>query len=255
MTETTDTTTVDTAVDGAQATDAVAATTQQQQTIDDGLDEFRHENGKIFGKFNDAKSGLMAYRELQKEYTKARQENKPAPEKYEFVLDDDVKEKFSIDENSKDYQTFVPLMKELNLSNEKANKLINEYARMKIAEQEGVDFDEEMNKIGGVNGPLVQGLVTFAKKNLDQAGIDWLSSKVRTAEDAQFMDALIKKARGANVSIPEMTVQSTADAEKSAQDYADEAFQYQKEHARTIGYNKEQQEHYMHLMQLAASKK
>ena len=168
MTETTETTTVDTAVDGAQATEAVAATTQQQQTYDDGLDEFRHENGKIFGKFVDAKSGLQAYRELQKEYTKARQENKPAPEKYEFVLDDDVKEKFSIDENSKDYQTFVPLMKELNLSNEKANKLINEYARMKIAEQEGVDFDEEMNKIGGVNGPLVQGLVTFAEKTARQ---------------------------------------------------------------------------------------
>lgn len=255
MTETTDTTTVDTAVDGAQAADAVATTTEQQQTFDDGLDEFRHENGKIFGKFNDAKSGLMAYRELQKEYTKARQENKPAPEKYEFVLDDDVKEKFEIDENSKDYQTFVPLMKELNLSQEKANKLINQYARMKIAEQEGVDFDEEMNKIGGVNGPLVQGLVTFAEKNLDKDGIDWLSSKVRTAEDAQYMDALIKKARGANVSIPEMTVQSTADVEKTAQDYADEAFQYQQEHKRTIGYNKEQQEHYMHLMQMAAAKK
>lgn len=255
MTETTDTTTVNTAVDGAQAADAVAATTEQQQTFDDGLDEFRHENGKIFGKFNDAKSGLMAYRELQKEYTKARQENKPAPEKYEFVLDDDVKEKFEIDENSKDYQTFVPLMKELNLSQEKANKLINQYARMKIAEQEGVDFDEEMNKIGGVNGPLVQGLVTFAEKNLDKDGIDWLSSKVRTAEDAQYMDALIKKARGANVSIPEMTVQSTADVEKTAQDYADEAFQYQQEHKRTIGYNKEQQEHYMHLMQMAAAKK
>ena len=171
------------------------------------------------------------------------------------MLDDDVKEKFSIDENSKDYQTFVPLMKELNLSQEKANKLMNEYARMKIAEQEGVDFDAEMNKIGGVNGPIVQGLVTFAEKHLDQEGIDWLFSKVRTAEDAQYMDALIKKARGANVSIPEMSIESTSDAQKTAQDYADEAFQYQKEHQRTIGYNKEQQEHYMHLMQLAASKK
>ena len=112
-----------------------------------------------------------------------------------------------------------------------------------------------MNKIGGVNGPIVQGLVTFAEKNLDQEGIDWLSSKVRTAEDAQYMDALIKKARGANVSIPEMSIESTADAQKTAQDYADEAFQYQKEHARTIGYTPEQQEHYMRLMQLAASKK
>jgi endo-1,4-beta-mannosidase len=255
MTETTETTTVDTAVDGSETANDVAMESQQQQTYDDGLDEFRHENGKIFGKFNDARSGLLAYKELQKEYTKAKQENKPAPENYVFELDEDVKDKFSIDENSKDYQTFVPLMKELNLSNEKANKLINEYARMKIAEQEGVDFEAEMDKIGGINGPVVQGLVTFAKKNLDQEGIDWLSDKVRTAEDAEYMNNLIKKARGANVSIPETSIETPADMQKTARDYADEAFNYQKEHARTIGYTPEQQQHYMRLMELAASKK
>jgi len=255
MIDTTETTTVDTAVDAGTQQADIATMSAQQQTYDDGLDEFRHENGKIFGKFNDVKSSLNAYQQLQKEYTKSRQENKPAPEKYEFVLDDDIKEKFSIDENSRDYQTFVPLMKELNLSQEKANKLLNEYARMKIAEEEGVDFEAEMDKIGGVNGPVVQGLVTFAQKNLDQAGIDWLSSKVRTAEDAEYMNNLIKKARGANVSIPEMSLETPADMEKTARDYADEAFQYQKEHARTIGYTPEQQQHYMKLMQLAASKK
>ncbi|MBO7712608.1 MAG: hypothetical protein J6S85_03510, partial [Methanobrevibacter sp.] len=190
-----------------------------------------------------------------KEFTKARQENKPAPEKYEFTLDDDIKDQFSIDENSKDYQTFVPLLKELNISQEKANKLMNEYARMKIQEQEGVDFEEEMNKVGGINGPLVQGIVAFAKKNLNQDGVDWLSSKVRTAEDAQYLDTLIKKARGANVAIPETTVESTSDIEMTSKDYMDEAFKYQQEHARTIGYTPEQQQHYMRLMQLAASKK
>ena len=255
MTETTETTTEQTAVEGANTTENVAMESQQQQTFDDGLDELRHENGKIFGKFTDAKSGLLAYKELQKEFTKARQENKPAPEKYVFELDEDVKDKFEVDENSREYQTFVPLLKEMNISQEKANKLMNEYARMRIAEEEGVDFEAEMDKIGGVNGPTVQGLVAFAEKNLDKDGIDWLSSKVRTAEDAQMMDRLIKKARGANVSIPEMSIETTADAQKTAQDFADEAFQYQQEHKRTIGYNKEQQEHYMRLMQLAASKK
>ena len=255
MSETTETITEPTAVEGAETADAVAMESQQQQEYDDGLDEFRHENGKIFGKFTTAKDGLLAYKELQKEYTKSRQENKPAPENYVFELDEDIKDKFSIDENSQDYQTFVPMMKELNLSQEKANTLMNAYARMKIQEEEGVDFEAEMDKIGGVNGPIVQGLVTFAKKNLDQEGVDWLSSKVRTADDAQRMDALIKKARGANVSIPEMSIESTADVEKTANDYRDEAFQYQKEHARTIGYDKQQQEHYMRLMQLAAMKK
>lgn len=255
MSETTETTTVDTAVDAADTTENVATETQQQQTIDDGLDELRHENGKIFGKFVDAKSGLLAYKELQKEFTKARQENQPAPEKYTFELDEDVKDKFEIDENSKEYQMFVPLMKQLNISQDKANKLMNEYARMRIAEQENVDFEEEMNKIGGVNGATVQGLVAFAQKNLDEDGINWLDSKIRTAEDAKQMEYLIKKARGANVSIPEMSIQNTADAEKSAQDYMDEAFDYQKQHERTIGYNKEQQDHYNMLMQKALAKK
>jgi len=255
MTETTETTTETTAVEGADTTENVAMESQQQETFDDGLDELRHENGKIFGKFTDAKSGLLAYKELQKEFTKARQENKPAPEKYVFELDEDVKDKFEIDENSKDYQTFVPLMKELNISQEKANKLINQYARMRIAEQENVDFESEMDKIGGVNGATVQGLVAFAQKNLDQDGINWLDSKIRTAEDAKQMEFLIKKARGANVSIPEMSIENTADVEKTAQDYMDEAFDYQKQHERTIGYNKEQQEHYNMLMQKALAKK
>ena len=161
-----------------------------------------------------------------------------------------------------DIDTIIPtgvnerlLMKELYLSQEKANKLINEYARMKIAEEEGVDFEEEMNKVGGINGPLVQGLVAFAKKNFDQDGVNWISSKVRTAEDAEYLDKLIKKARGANVSIPETTVENTSDIDMSAKDYLDEAFNYQKEHSKTIGYTPEQQQHYMRLMQLAAQKK
>lgn len=258
MIEATETTTVDTAVDAGEPAEnlaGIANESQTQQTYDDGLDEFRHENGKIFGKFNDAKSGLMAYKELQKEYTKARQENKPAPEKYEFVLDDDIKDQFQIDENSRDYQTFVPLMKELNLSQEKANKLMNEYARMKIQEADGIDFEAEMEKIGGINGPIVQGLVTFARKNFDKDGVDWLSNKVRTAEDAKYMDTLIKKARGANVSIPQTSIEAPEDVGKSSQDYMDEAFEYKKAHERTIGYTPEQQQHYMRLMQKAIDKK
>lgn len=255
MTENTETITGLSAVDATQTVEDIGDTPATEAKIDDGLDEFRHENGKIFGKFTTAKDGLLAYKELQKEFTKSRQENKPAPEKYEFTLDEDIKDKFSIDENSKDYQLFVPLMKELNISNEKANRLMNEYAKMKIAEEEGVDFEAEMNKIGGVNGPVVQGLVAFAKKNFDNDGVEWLSNKVRTAEDAQYMDMLIKKARGSNVSIPETTMETTQDIEMTAKDYMDEAFNYQKEHARTIGYTPEQQQHYMRLMQMAASKK
>ena len=255
MIENTETTTETTAVEGENTNENVATQPETQQTYDDGLDEFRHENGKIFGKFTTAKDGLLAYKELQKEFTKSRQENKPAPEKYEFTLDDDIKEKFSIDENSKDYQTFVPLMKELNISQEKANKLMNEYARMKIAEDEGVDFEAEMDKIGGINGPIVQGLVTFAKKNFDKDGVDWLSNKVRTAEDAQYMDTLIKKARGSNLSIPQTTIEAPEDMQKTAQDYMDEAFDYKKAHEKTIGYTPEQQEHYMRLMQKAVEKR
>lgn len=255
MIENTETTTEPTAVDGAQTLSELATEPEKQETYDDGLDEFRHENGKIFGKFTTAKDGLAAYRELQKEYTKSRQENKPAPEKYVFELDEDIRDKFSIDENNPDYQRFIPIMKELNISQEKANKLMNEYARMKIAEEENVDFDEEMNKVGGVNGALVQGLVAFARKNLDQDGINYLSSKIRTAEDAQFFDTLLKKARGANVSIPETTTDSYGEPAKSARDFLDEAFNYQKEHQRTIGYDKEQQQHYMWLMEQAANKK
>ena len=255
MSETTETITETPAVEGADTTENVAMESQQQETFDDGLDELRHENGKIFGKFTDAKSGLLAYKELQKEFTKTKQENKPAPEKYTFELDEDLKDKFQIDENSKDYQAFVPLMKELNISQEKANRLMNEYARMRIAEEEGVDFEAEMDKIGGINGATVQGLVAFAQKNLDKDGVAWLDSKIRTAEDAKQMEYLIKKARGANVSIPEMSIENTADAEKSAQDYMDEAFEYKKQHERTIGYNQEQQAHYMMLMQKAVSKK
>lgn len=253
--ETTNTTTDLSAVVAAEQTTGVAGESQQQPTIDDGLNEFRHENGKLFGKFNMPKDLANGYRQIEKEYTKARQENKPAPEKYTFELDEDLRERFSIDENHPDYQRFVPLLKTLNISQDKANQLMNAYARAKVQEAEGYDFEAEMEKIGGTNGAIVQGLVAFAKSNLNKDGVNWLSDKVRTAEDAQYFDALIKKARGANVSIPEFSVESVMDTEKTAQEYLDEAYAYQKEHSRTIGYTPEQQNHYMMLMQKAISKK
>lgn len=253
--EATNTTTDLSAVNGLEQASNIATESQVQATIDDGLNEFRHENGKLFGKFNMPRDLANGYRQIEKEYTKARQENKPAPEKYVFELDEDLRDRFSIDENHPDYQRFVPLFKTLNISQDKANQLMNAYARARVQEEEGYDFEAEMEKIGGTNGAIVQGLVAFAQKNLDKDGVNWLSNKVRTAEDAEFFDRLIKKARGANVSIPEFSVESTMDTEKTAQQYLDEAYAYQKEHERTIGYTPEQQNHYMMLMNKAISKK
>lgn len=75
--------------------------------------------------------------------TEARVEDKPAaPEKYDFKLP----EGYTLDEGA--LKTFEPILRELNLPNESAQKLVSAYAEMqKVQDQEaGKAFDEQINK-------------------------------------------------------------------------------------------------------------
>lgn len=221
--------------------------------IDIGLDQFKHENGKIFGKFDDAVAFGNAYRELEKMNTRNNQEISAlkkanmAPEKYELTLDDDLIGAFEFDENHPDYQMYMPLFKELGLSNDKVNKLVNAYAR-NMVEQNEVSFEDEMRKVGGERGDIMQSLNAFVTKNPDLE--DFVRSKVVTAEDAIAMANIIRASRG-NVSIPETSVTPNFQPVMSKQDFKDAAFRYQAEHKDTIAYNEAEQREYMRLLSLS----
>lgn len=231
-------------------TQTTESQTPSNDGIDFGIDEFKHENGKIFGKFNDIKGMASGYRELEKEFSKKNQElsklNKTtaAPDKYEFALDEDIAGKFEFDETHPDYQKYIPMFKEMGLSNEKVNKLVNAYARDKISEGT-VDFEEEMVKAGGEKGEVVQSIKAFMIKNPDLK--DVIADRAKTADDLQLIASIIKKSKNIQ-SIPAAVEPTQTGYVKSKQDYRDEAFAYQKEHERTIGYNKEQQDRYNELL-------
>ena len=220
--------------------------------IDIGLDQFKHENGKIFGKFDDAVAFGNAYRELEKMNTRNNQEisalkkANTAPEKYELTLDEDLVGAFEFDENHPDYQMYMPIFKELGLSNDKVNKLVNAYAR-NIVESNEVSFEDELRKVGGERGDVMQSLNAFVAKNPDLE--DFVRSKVVTAEDAIAMANMIKASRG-NMSIPETVVTPSFQPVMSKQDYKDAAFKYQADHKDTIAYNEAEQREYMRLLSL-----
>lgn len=220
--------------------------------IDIGLDQFKHENGKIFGKFDDAVAFGNAYRELEKMNTRNNQEisalkkANTAPDKYQFTLDDDLVDEFELDENDPEYQMYISTFKELGLSNEKANKLVNAYAR-NMVERNQVSLEEELRKVGGERGDVIQSLNAFVAKNPDLE--DFVRSKVVTAEDAIAMANMIKASRG-NMSIPETVVTPNFQPVMSKQDYKDAAFKYQADHKDTIAYNEDEQREYMRLLSL-----
>ena len=221
--------------------------------IDMGLDQFKHENGKIFGKFDDAVAFGNAYRELEKANTRNNQEISAlkkagmAPEKYELTLDEDLVGEFEFDENHPDYQMYIPLFKELGLSNEKVNRLVNTYVRQQV-EAETVSFEDELRKVGGERGDVMMSLNAFVSKNPDLE--DFVRSKVVTAEDAIAMANMIKASRG-NMNIPETTITPSFQPVMSKQDYKDAAFKYQAEHKNTIAYTPAEQQEYMRLLNLS----
>lgn len=221
--------------------------------IDIGLDQFKHENGKIFGKFDDAVAFGNAYRELEKMNTRNNQEISAlkkanmAPEKYELTLDEDLVGSFEFDENHPDYQMYMPLFKELGLSNDKVNKLVNAYARNMVESNE-VSFEDELRKVGGERGDVMQSLNAFVAKNPDLE--DFVRSKVVTAEDAIAMANMIRASRG-NINIPETSMTPNFQPVMSKQDFKDAAFKYQAEHKDTIAYNEAEQREYMRLLSLS----
>lgn len=218
--------------------------------VDFGVDEYKHENGKFFGKFDDIKSMAGGYRELEKEFTKKNQEYSKltkeftSPDKYELELDEDIKDMFEFDENNPDYQMYIPMFKELGLSNSKVNKLVNAYAHSKIDES-NVDFEEELKKVGGERGDVINSIKSFMHKNPDIS--QTISDRAKTADDMQLIYDIIRKSKNIT-NIPDIAYQGE-ETQKSKQDWLDEAHAYQESHKNSIGYNEEQQAEYMRLMQ------
>jgi hypothetical protein len=141
---------------------------------------------------------------------------------------------------------YMPIFKELGLSNDKVNKLVNAYAR-NIVESNEVSFEDELRKVGGERGDVMQSLNAFVAKNPDLE--DFVRSKVVTAEDAIAMANMIKASRG-NMSIPETVVTPSFQPVMSKQDYKDAAFKYQADRKDTIAYNEAEQRECMRLLSL-----
>lgn len=219
----------------------------EQVNTDFGLNKYRNENGLILGKFKNEDDIIKSYTELERKFSSSSKEK--VPEKYEVKLSEDLSEKYSISEDDPLLQKMLPVFKESGLSNEKVNKIINEFVKSNI--ETDINVDEELKKLGDNKDTYLREIGLFANKNFSEQESETLINMARTAEDVLLINKIIGMTR--TQGIPEEVAEEQF--QRSRQSYLEEAFEYRDKHSNSIGSSIEQQEHYNKLMQKAASSK
>lgn len=168
-----------------------------------------------------------------------------APEKYSFDFSQ-VKgmEGVKLDESDPDMAAMIPVFKELNLSQEQASKLVQAHLQNMAA----LTPTAEQIKAGlGPNADtIINRLQTFTNKLPieDQRVVQALS------DTPEGIDFLYRHLVGEELPTPPGG-QGGGAAPKSAAELKAEAFKYKADNARSIGFDKSQQEQYAKLMRVA----
>lgn len=121
-----------------------------------------------------------SYGELEE---KLREKGKLAPEAYEV---DDL----PVDTEAPEYQGFVDVAKELNLSNEGFNKLLNYAVESGLVAN--VDYDAEIKSLGPDGDKIISSLKTFATQRLDEKERTTLEGMAYTADQVQVLNKIIR---------------------------------------------------------------
>lgn len=182
--------------ENVENTEITTETTQEQQ---DWLNDFKTGLGeewndkyenliKKFSKDNklDTVELLKAHRNLEKSFSEKRQ----APEKYEITYEEGL-EDFKIGEDDGLYQNFISKSKELNLTNDQANGLINmisSYLKdtsIEMSELEKVNAEETAKR----DAEIIKSIPNYAERKNEIN--NFLQSKL-SPEEVEGLKGVVK---------------------------------------------------------------
>lgn len=188
---------------------------------------------------NDIDKVVKAYDEAQRKITEQGQLIPKAPEEYEFTLGETVAPDDPL------LASMTDIFKDQNLTQDQANGVVEAF--IKFQEENQPTLEGELEKLGGDKDKILADLDAFSKNNLKDDERALFDSLAYSAEATRMLHRLVGMTK--EVSIPDSPGERMPT--KSAQEYQDEAYAYRAKHAETIGYNKDQQDHYHALLQKA----
>lgn len=137
-------------------------------------------------KFKSVAEQAKSYTELEKKFGGF----KGAPENYEVTLPEELQGKVNINPEDGLYKTFAEIAKKSNMNNETFNEIVSSYAKQ-ISEQQQVNLQEELKKVGENAGQRLGNLKRWAENNLNENELSIFHS-LTTSADAVLLFEKIK---------------------------------------------------------------
>lgn len=168
-----------------------------------------------------------------------------APDKYTFDFSkiEDLKD-VTIDPESPDLAPMIPVFKELNLSQEQVSRLAEAWTRT----QASLAPTAEQIKEG--LGPNAGVILSRLQAHTDKLPLEDQQIISSLSNDPKVIDFMYRHFVGEELPVPANAGGGGAPA-KSAADLKSEAFKYKADNARSIGWDKGQQETYTKMMNAA----
>lgn len=186
---------------GSLLSSAPEAVATQQQAVDSApaverpewlLDKYVTEDRGIEAAIAEQ---ARAYTELQKQFGGFT----GAPDEYTFELPEGIEGE--IDTELDAYQQFTEIAREVNMSQETAQKLFNIFVgyQNQMTEQFQVDFNNEKARLGPQADQRIGAVAQWAQSNLAPEDMPVLESMVMTADQITVLEKLIGKTRNSPV--------------------------------------------------------
>lgn len=168
-----------------------------------------------------------------------------APEKYVFDFSKvEGMQDATLDENAPDLAPLIPVFKELNLGQEQVDKLVQTWIK---TQQSLLPTKDQIKEGLGGNADVILSRLQAHTDKLpleDQQIISMLS------DDPKVIDFMYRHLVGEELPVP-ASAGGGGEAPRSAAELKAEAFKFKADNARSIGWDKGQQEKYTQMMHSA----
>jgi hypothetical protein len=199
-------------------TTAATETKEPEQTIDgpgDNAYEFVLDKFRTDDRTDEqaATEQAKAYAELEKQFGAFT----GAPEEFKLEISDELKESGVVfEEDDPLIEKAMDMAKNMNMSQDGFNQLLNMYSEMQLAEQKAVEDmrTHELEQLGRTGPQRLANIDAFIASKFDGETVQRIQAMATTAESINAIEAMIKAMKGAPMADTEATAAPSVTAQE-----------------------------------------
>lgn len=197
---------------------------QGQESLIDTKEESQEEARLLAGKFKDVAALEKGYQEAMKIVTK---KNPEAPENYDFDFSEyESLKDLNLDlSDDPEFQAMIPVFKELNITQDQANKIVSMALQTRITETQA-DLDAERAKLGSEADNIIKSVKGFYHNSLTPEEQEAANPLTYSAEGLKLLNKFATLGASSSSSMPDSTnaapMQTSAELFQEAANYRNE---------------------------------